>query len=149
MTELWVPNTSTKFDPDNLFDSMVVFQKEIDHETREERKINVAEVALHSLREKFGDMRDKEWSLSLTTELATIDSTSGQDSFAVVERIGVIGNIDDLCAMRLMRFQIPISLSLKLDIESVFHVDNPDDFNILLASGKVPLNRVSYIEYDA
>ena len=148
MTELWIPNTSAGYDPDNLFDSMVAFQSKIDHEASDERKICVAEVALCSLRKRFGDMHDKEWSLSLTTELATIDSTSGQNSFAVVERIGMIGSIDDLCAIRLLRFKIPISLSLQLDIESVFHVDDPDNSNILLASGKVPLNRVSYIEYD-
>ncbi len=148
MTELWVPGTTLNPDPNNLFDMMEIFQSEIDRESSRQRQINTAILAARSLAATLEKLSPEDKAVSLVAQFAIIDSMEHADSYMVVENVGMIGGIKDINCVSLGE-RLPLSISLNLDIEYLFPPSNPDDADLRLSTGNVPINRVSYIEQDA
>lgn len=124
---------------------MELFQSEIDQEHSHERQINLAIMAARSLAATLEELPGEERAVSLVAQFAIIDSVEQADTFAVVENVGMVGGIKDINCVSLGE-RLPLSVSLNLDIEHLFSVSDPDDGDLVLTTGNVPINRVDYIE---
>lgn len=145
MSELWLPGTKAVPDLDNVFDMMEFQQSEIDLKSEYDEQLEFALAAAEILTEVIKSMRREERSVTLTTQLAVIQSHEKQDTHIFVKDVGVIGDVADANVVLLGEKTAPL-FAIEMDVSHFFRPDNPDDTDLVLAKGNVPISHVRYIE---
>lgn len=145
MTELWIPQPNKQPDVTNIYDMMLVFQEQIDKEIGKYAKIQQATFALRALSMCLKQLPDEERQISVVTHLAVIDSTEEEGKGAIAEHVGLRGMIEDVHCINIGQ-RVPMSVSLGIDVISMFPPDSPDDDDLILSTAKAPISSVRYIE---
>ena len=145
MTELWIPQPNKQPDIENLYDMMLVFQEQIDKEAARSAKIQQATFALRALSVCLKQLPDEERQISVVTHLAVIDSTEEKGKGAIAEHVGLRGMIEDVHCINIGE-RVPLSVSLGIDVISMFPPDSPEEDDLVLSTAKTPINSVRYIE---
>lgn len=147
MSELWLPKSSSNPDIENVFDLMEVFQEGIENREAYEDKIMLARQAAISLARIIKRLEDEQRAVCLETQLAVVRSTEHEDHHIVVKDVGVIGDLTDANVIQLGE-HVPMSLAMELDVTHFFNPADPDESDIILTSGNVPITHVNYIEHE-
>lgn len=145
MPELWIPQPDKHPNVANLYDMMMVFQEQLDEVPYSEEKMTIARTALRALSVGLQEMDDNARQVAVVTDLAIIDRTSQAGMGDMVKDIGLRGIIDDVHCVSVGE-QLPWSVSLGIDVVSIFPHDNPDDIDYVLSNAKAPINKIHYIE---
>lgn len=124
---------------------MLVFQHEIDKQVAREAKIHQATLALRALAMCLKQLPDDERQISMVTHLAVIDSTEQTGKGAIAEGVGLRGMVEDVHCISIGE-RVPLSVSLGVDVISIFPPGSPEDDDLVLSTAKAPIGSVSYIE---
>lgn len=148
MKELWIPQPNKHPDVTNLYDMMLLLQEQLDKEDSREGKIQSATFALRALAHTLDSLSEDERQVSVVTGLAVIDSTHESGKGEIAEHIGLRGMIEDVHCINIGE-RLPLSVSLGLDVVSVFPESAPEENEYVLTTAKAPINRIRYIEVAA
>jgi hypothetical protein len=147
MPELWKPNTNYTIDVTNVYDMMMVFQDQIDSEPTPEAKFEAAQIAVRCMARAVRELDDDRRQISFTSDLALVD---GSDEFDrdILEGVGITGILDDVHGITIGN-RLPLSMSLHVDVMSIFPMGEPIDVGFVAASAIAPISKVHYIETHA
>lgn len=145
MSELWIPSREDRAEVSSVFDLMLHFQNEIDAITHRNERLGMANIAIGALRRKFNDLSESQREVTVVSDVAYIDSVEEEDTILVADNIGMSGSIADVQIFQVGE-SIPMSVSLALDVHTIFKRDSPEDRGALFGSAKAPIGLVQYIE---
>lgn len=148
MTELWIPQPEKHPDITNVYDMMMVFQDELDKKENRKAQYNFAMFAVESLKIALDRLDMEERDVTVATRLALINSTEDEHTVIVARDIGMQGSVQTVDCVELEEY-VPLSLSLGMDVMSVFPLYSPDDGDYLFSTARTPISKVDYIRTSA
>ena len=147
MSELWTPRPYETQNVTNIFDMMMLYQEQLDSADTLATRQMYAQFAHTALKRMLRRMPDADRNLMVVTDLTVIEEFDDQQQTAVIEQgVGLHGELLDVNCIQMPETEVPIALSLSMDVTSLFPVDDPDNLVALMNNAKAPISNVRYIE---
>lgn len=145
MSELWTPQPNKHPDVTNLYDMMMVFQEKLDTYDDHKLKIEEAKFAMKALGTSLSLMDDEVKQVSVVTSFVVLDSIDNDETGIITQDVGLNGILDDIHCIQI-RNKNMVSVSLGIDVVTMFSTREPTELTYAMTNAKAPIDRVQYIE---
>ena len=146
MSELWTPRPYETQNVTNIFDMMMLYQEQLDSADTVATRTMYARFAHTALKRMLGRMPHSERNLMVVTDLTVIEEFDDQQTAVIEQGVGLHGELLDVNCIQMPEAEVPIALSLSMDVTSLFPVEDPDNLVTLMNNAKAPISNVRYIE---